>query len=90
MAYQSTLIDTLTQCARQQGFRTEEFQISPGQLNQQALPTLARVKDGHFVVLEGIADQKVRCWDPAGGPKEYPLAQWSQLGEGSLLAVRPL
>ncbi|QYF95889.1 C39 family peptidase [Massilia sp. PAMC28688] len=72
------------------GFKADGFQLPLARLEQARLPALALVAEKgyrHFVVIKGIAGNRVLLGDPSRGTRALSVADFTRIWIGSLLFV---
>lgn len=79
----------ILRAARQYGFSAKGFKKSPEKLLDLPLPSIIHWNFNHFVVLEGIYQQRVWINDPASGPTEVSLTELNESFTGVVLALEP-
>lgn len=88
-----TTLAGLADAAQKHGFRPQGLALTQKGLGEQRLPVIALVTPGHYVLVESVSAQSVTVWDPdarglgRGGPRVYPVAEWSRAWRGTALAL---
>jgi ABC-type transport system involved in cytochrome bd biosynthesis fused ATPase/permease subunit len=80
-------VTSLRDLARLRGFRATAYRVEPDKLAALGLPLIAHYRFIHFVVVETVSEGFVRINDPAGGPREVPLDEFSDDFTGVVLRL---
>jgi len=90
-----TTLAAMASAARGHGFPAQGLALTPKGLAEQALPVIALVAPGHYVLVEAITPSGVTVWDPdARGVghadrRTVPQPMWGRMWQGVTLALRP-
>lgn len=80
----------LVACARRQGLHAEGYEVSVGQLSALPTPAILHTTSSHFVVFEGLHDDRVVIVDPNVGRRWYiDHDEARRLLSGTAIAFEP-
>lgn len=91
---QGTRLDALAKAAKQRGFAAQGLALTTRGLAKQKLPVVALISPGHYVLVESLATDAVRYWDPAangagkGAARTVSGVEWNRMWGGVTLALR--
>jgi subfamily B ATP-binding cassette protein HlyB/CyaB len=78
----------LLRVAKALGLKAGVKRIAPDRLDKTVLPALAEMREGGFIVLAKVDDDRVLVQDPAvGRPEVLPLTEFQNRWTGRLLLV---
>ena len=89
-----TSLLALSRAAKRHGLKAQGLDLTQAGLEKQALPLIALVSSGHYVLVEAVTPAGTQVWDPpsasAGAGKRYTVdaAQWKQQWGGAALAIQ--
>ncbi|MFO0726604.1 MAG: vitamin K epoxide reductase family protein [Myxococcota bacterium] len=69
------------------GVKSSGFQLSIKHLRKMALPAVAHLNDGRFVLVEAVEATEVAILDPAAGRQRQSLEAFASAWSGALLTV---
>lgn len=90
----TSLADLATVAARH-GFHAQGLQLTQAGLAQQALPAIALLQPGHYVLIDHLDASGITLWNPdargtgRGDAQHLSLPQWRQQWHGIALAITP-
>ncbi len=79
----------ILRAARRFGFTASGYRKEPASLNDLAMPCIIHWNFNHFVVLEGINDQRAQINDPAFGRRRVDLNEFDSAFTGVALELKP-
>lgn len=79
----------LRQIARQTGLHADAVRVDVDHLPDVALPAIAHLTDGHYVVLFQMGIELIMVGDPANGLHKISRMELCRIWSGYLLLVRP-
>ena len=88
-----TTLQSLQQALHRRGYQVKGLKLTLPALWNKTLPAVALLKEGHFVLVDRIADGTVDTWDPdldgagADGEKHYDWAAFEKTWTGMALVL---
>jgi NHLM bacteriocin system ABC transporter peptidase/ATP-binding protein len=79
----------ILRAARRFGFASSGYRKEPTSLNDLVMPCIIHWNFNHFVVLEGINDQRAQINDPAFGRRRVDLTEFDSAFTGVALELKP-
>lgn len=90
---QGTTMAALADAAKARGFSPQGLALTQKGLAEQALPVIALVAPGHYVLVDAASLAQVTIWDPDahgighGGSRIVPIAEWRGMWRGATLIL---
>jgi hypothetical protein len=83
-----TSVKALQQSLAKRGLKAKGLRLTLPALWNKELPAVALLKQGHFVLVDRIAEGEVQSWDPDGDrPKHYSWPQFEKEWTGMALVI---
>ncbi len=92
--YQGTTLAALARVAKLNGFKARGLELTWKGLRGQALPLIALIEPGHFVLVDAVTEDSVLIWDPGvqgqgkAVARRYSLKEWEKVWNGITLVLR--
>jgi predicted double-glycine peptidase len=89
---EGTTAASMVKSAAKHGLVLSGLAVTERGLEKQALPAIALVSPGHYVIVERITALTVTAWDPGPvkcGDHSFSRAKWAKLFMGAVLARSP-
>lgn len=88
-------LKSMQQALVRRGYQVKGLKLTVPALWNKTLPAVALLKEGHFVIVDRIADGTVETWDPdldgasTDGARRYDWAAFEKAWTGMALVFEP-
>ena len=86
-----TSVGNLLDAARTLGLRAEvckaELGTLSGLLPSECVAVIAHIQSRHFVLVDGVCDERVILWDPTEGDRDMTRAEFQCIWDGVLIVL---